>query len=187
MYQGTNWEAWLSQALARAEAITEGTIYTNGSGSGEPDGIMTSATASSVTITTSAKLDYIDLAATIGKLGAGYNVPSECGFLMANASRWYLKSSVLAGPYAFQGTPTPVDFYGYPAYVSDDISAYTATSGKVLGFGNFGFYAIVEKPGMVVQRNPYLYMASGQIGIFASIFRGGGLLQAEAFYYTSGK
>jgi HK97 family phage major capsid protein len=180
MYQGTNWEAWLSQALARAEAVTENTIFTNGTGSGEPEGIMTSATAS-------AKLDYIDLAATIGKLGAGYNVPSECGFLMANASRWYLKSSVLAGPYAFTGTPTPVDFYGYPAYVSDDISAYTATSGKVLGFGNFGFYAIVEKPGMVVQRNPYLYMASGQIGIFASIFRGGGLLQTEAFYYTSGK
>ena len=30
-----------------------------------------------------------------------------------------------------------------------------------------------------------LYMATGQIGIFASIFRGGGVLQAEAFYYLT--
>lgn len=187
MSQQTNWEAWLTQALARAEAVTENTIFTNGTGTGEPEGIMTNATASGVTITTSAKLDYIDLAATIGALGAGYNVPAECGFLMANKSKWYLKSSVLAGPYAFQGTPTPVDFYGYPAYVSDDVSAYTATSGKVFGFGNFNFYGVVEKPGMIIQRNPYLYMATGQIGIFASIFRGGGLLQAEAFYTTNGK
>lgn len=187
MYQGTNWEDWLVKALARAEAVTENTIYTNGTGSGEPEGIMTNATASGVVITTSAKLDYIDLAATIGCLGAGYNVASECGFLMANKTKWYLKSSVLAGPYAFQGTPTPVDFYGYPAYVSDDVAAYTSTSAKVFGFGNFNFYGIVENPGMVIERNPYLYMATGQVGIFASIYRGGGLLQAEAFYTTTGK
>jgi hypothetical protein len=30
-------------------------------------------------------------------------------------------------------------------------------------------------------------MANGQIGIFASIFRGGGLLQAEAIYSVNGK
>jgi predicted phage gp36 major capsid-like protein len=38
---------------------------------------------------------------------------------------------------------------------------------------------------MIVQRNPYLYMGTGQIGIFCSIFRGGGTLQAEAFYYLT--
>ena len=37
----------------------------------------------------------------------------------------------------------------------------------------------------VVQRNPYLYMGTGQVGIFASIFRGGGVLQSEAFYYLT--
>jgi hypothetical protein len=35
---------------------------------------------------------------------------------------------------------------------------------------------------MMVQRNPYLYMATGVIGIFANIFRAFKTLQTEAVY-----
>jgi predicted phage gp36 major capsid-like protein len=34
---------------------------------------------------------------------------------------------------------------------------------------------------MVVSRNPYLYQANGQIGLFAKVRQGGAVLQAEAF------
>jgi predicted phage gp36 major capsid-like protein len=54
-------------------------------------------------------------------------------------------------------------------------------------YGNFNYYGIIEKPGLLIQRNPYLYMANGQIGLFATMFRGGAVLQAEAFYHTVGK
>jgi HK97 family phage major capsid protein len=189
-YNSTNFEQWISEALGRAEAVTENTIFTNGTGSGEPEGVVTNATASAITIKTSAQLNPEDLTAIIGKLNAGYNVPSECGFLMANASKWYIKNAILAGPFAYasnngsQGAP---DFFGYTAYVSDDVTSYTSTSAKVLLFGNMTYYGVIEKPGMMVQRNPYLYMANGQVGIFASIFRGGGILQTEAFYTLTGK
>lgn len=189
MYQSTNWESWFSNALGRSVATTENTMYTSGTGTGEPEGI-TAATASALTIATSAQLNPADLTALIGKLGAGYNVPSECGFVGANASKWYLKNAILSGPFAFTGAnggaPAP-EFFGYPFYVSDDVQSYTATSGVVLYFGNLNYFGVVEKPGIIVQRNPYLYMANGQIGIFASIFRGGGLLQAEAIYSVNGK
>jgi len=125
------------------------------------------------------------MSALIGKLGAGYNVPSECGFLMANATKWYLKGLNQSGPFSFMPTPQGGDFFGYPAYISDDMAPYTTESDKPFLFGNFQMYAVVEKPGMIVQRNPYLYMATGQVGIFAAIFRGGGVLQAEAFYYIN--
>ncbi len=192
MYQSTNFEQWLASALGRAEAVTENTLFTNGTGTGEPEGIAAGSTVTGIAIKTSAQLNPEDLTSIIGKLGAGYNVPSECGFLMANVSKWYLKNAILAGPFAFasnngnQGAP---DFFGYNAYVSDDMPAYTSTTNtdKVLLFGNFSYYGIVEKPGMIVQRNPYLYMINGQIGIFASIFRGGGVLQAEAIYHDVAK
>lgn len=191
MYNQTNWEAWFSQAMARAEAVTENTFTISGTGSSQPEGLAATngSTASSLTIKTSAQLNPEDLTALIGKLGAGYNVPSECGFVGANASKWYLKNAILAGPFAYagsQGTPAP-DFFGYPFYVDDDVQSYTATSGTVLYFGNLRFFGVVEKPGMIIQRNPYLYMANGQVGIFASIFRGSGTLQKEAIYSVAGK
>ena len=190
MYNQTNWESWFTSAMARAEAVTENTFTISGTGSGQPEGLSAGATASALTIKTSAQLNPEDLTALIGKLGAGYNVPSECGFIGANASKWYLKNAILAGPFAYasnngnQGAP---DFFGYNFYTDDDVQSYTATSGVVLYFGNLSYYGMVEKPGMVIQRNPYLYMANGQVGIFASIFRGGGVLQAEAIYSVNGK
>lgn len=184
-YQGTNWESWLTQALARAEAATENAIFTDGTGSGEAEGVLVGATNSSLTLAAVDTITSAELAALIGKLGGGYNVPSECGFLMANSTKWYLKGVVNAGPYAFN-TPAPTaDFFGYPAIVDDDLAPYTTESDKPIVFGNFSYYGVIEKPGMMIQRNPYLYMATGEIGIFASIFRGGGVLQSEAFYYIN--
>jgi HK97 family phage major capsid protein len=186
MYQGTNWESWFSNAMGRAVAGTENTIYTTGTGTGQPEGVLVGATVANTTAVTDVILPS-ELTALIGYLGGGYNVPSECGFLMRNATKWYLKGSggTSVVPFAYVGTPQGGDFFGYPAVVSDDMEDYTTGSSKPVLFGNFNYYGVVEKPGMIVQRNPYLYMANGQVGIFASIFRGGGVLQSEAFYYLT--
>ena len=186
MYNGTNWEAWFTNALGRAVANTENTIYTTGTGTAQPEGIVTGATVANTTATTDVILPS-ELSALIGYLGGGYNVPSESAMLMANKTKWYLKGSggTSAVPFAYVQTPQDGDFFGYKAVIDDDLDPYTTASAKCVVFGNFSYYAVVEKPGMVVQRNPYLYMATGQIGIFASIFRGGGVLQSEAFYYLT--
>ena len=188
MYNGTNWEAWFTNALGRAVANTENTIFTTGTGTAQPEGIVTGATVANTTATTDIILPS-ELSALIGYLGGGYNVPSESAMLMANVTKWYLKGSggTSAVPFAYVQTPQDGDFFGYKAVIDDDLEPYTTASAKCIVFGNFSYYAVVEKPGMVVQRNPYLYMATGQIGIFASIFRGGGVLQSEAFYYLTNK
>lgn len=186
-YQGTNWESWLVNALARAEAVTENTIFTTGTGSSQPEGIVTGATAANTTATTDVILPA-ELTALIGYLGSGYNVQSECGFLMNNATKWYLAGQT-GNPFLYANTPNGSiagdSLLGYKLVVDDDVVTYTTASSKCIVFGNMGFYGVVEKPGMIVQRNPYLYMANGQVGIFASIFRGGGVLQSEAFYYLT--
>lgn len=186
MYQSTNWESWLAGALGRAEATTENTIFTDGTGTSEPEGIVPGSTNSSLTLATVDVIVPSEMTALIGKLGAGYNTgAAECGFLMANVTKWYLRGVTVSGYLAYVGTPDGGEFHGYPGYISDDMDPYTTESAKPLIFGNYSFYGVVEKPGMMIQRNPYLYMANGQIGIFASIFRGGGVLQSEAFYYMN--
>jgi len=186
MYNSTNWESWFAGAMGRAVAGTENTIFTTGTGTSQPEGILTGATVANTTATTDVILPS-ELSALIGYLGGGYNVPSESAMLMANKTKWYLKGSggTSAVPFAYVQTPQDGDFFGYKAVIDDDLDPYTTASAKCVVFGNFSYYAVVEKPGMVVQRNPYLYMATGQIGIFASIFRGGGVLQSEAFYYLT--
>jgi len=188
MYNGTNWEQWFSEALGRSVAGTENTIFTTGTGTSQPEGIVTGATVANTTATTDVILPS-ELAALIGYLGGGYNVPSETAMLMANVTKWYLKGSggTSVVPFAYVPTPQDGDFFGYKAVVNDDLEPYTTASAKCVLFGNFNHFAVVEKPGMIVQRNPYLSMATGQIDIFASIFRGSGVLQSEAFYYLTNK
>lgn len=203
-YQATNFDAWIANAFGRAEATTENTIYTTGTGSGQPLGVNTASGATTGNVvTTSAVLVPGDFTALVGLLGAGYNVDGETGFLMKNATKWYAKGLQTTGFFAFidtpsGGKPTPGDpsgqvgqtgFLGYPAYVSDDMDAYTvaASTGHSLIYGNWNYYGIAERPGMLIQRNPYLYMANGQIALFANIYRGGSTLQQEAFYRTVGK
>lgn len=189
MYQGTNWESHLANALARAEAGTENTIFTTATGTSEPEGVLTGATVANTTATTDIILPG-ELTSLFGYLGAGYNVAGETGLLMSNATKWYLAGQT-GNPFLYQATPAGAQmgdfFHGYKNVVNDALEPYTTASAKCILFGNFNYYGVVEKPGMLVQRNPYLFMGTGQIGIYASIFRGGGVLQSEAFYYLTNK
>lgn len=172
-YQATNWEDYIVQVLARAEAGTENTVATanilDGSGA-----TAASASASSTTLTVA------ELAALVGSLGGGYNVNGEVGFLMKNATKWYLKG-LTGNNFNFLPTPQGGDFFGFPAYVSDDMPAMTSGLYSTV-FGNFQFFAVCERPGMIVERNPYLYMNTGQVALYARIFRGYDVLQSEAIY-----
>ena len=187
MYNSTNWESWFSGALARAVATTENTIFTSGTGTGQPEGVVTGATVANTTATTDVILPA-EFTALLGYLGAGYNVQNECGLLMNNTTKWYLAGQT-GNPFLYQQTPagSPDNLLGYKTVIDDDVEVYTTASAKCIVFGNFNHYAVIEKPGIIVQRNPYLYMGTGQVGIFASIFRGGGVLQSEAFYYLTNK
>lgn len=171
--QNSNWESWIADVLGRTEAGTENAIATanvlDGSGA-------TAATAAGSSTT----LTAAELAALVGSLTNGYAVQGECGFLMKNKTKWYLKG-LTGSNFNFINTPAGADFFGYPAYVSDDMPAMTSGLYSTV-FGNFTYFAVVEKPGMMVQRNPYLYMANGQVGIFANIFRAYDVLQSEAIY-----
>lgn len=177
--KNSNWESWLTNALARAVAVTENTVATTAILSG-----ATAATAAS----SGTAITAAEIARLIGSLSKGYNVQGECGFLMKNATKWYLHGLATgSGPFAFAATPSGSVsmgqgmIFGQPTYVSDDMAAMT-TGLKATLFANFQYFGVLERPGMLVQRNPYLYMANGKIGLFANIYRAFKTLQTEAVY-----
>lgn len=161
--KNSNWESWMTGVLARAEAGTENALATAV--------VLNDATAGSAFASATA-ITVAELARCVGELSNGYAVTGEAGFLMKNGSKWYIKG-------LYTATQRGDEFFGFPAYVSDDMQAMTAGLKSVV-FGNWNYFGVIEKPGMMVQRNPYLYMANGQVGIFASIFRGYDTLQTEA-------
>jgi HK97 family phage major capsid protein len=181
-FQNTNFDSWLASGIARAVATTENTIYTVGSGGGEPQGIRTGATAGTTAGSSLTAIAALDLTYLVGLMPAGYNVASECGFLMRNVTKWITKS-LASLPFPFMSEANTPDFVGYKCYVSDDLQLIgTGSAVGAIIFANFNYYGIAEKPGIVIQRNPYLHMGTGQVDLFCNIFRGGAVLQAEAVY-----
>jgi HK97 family phage major capsid protein len=162
----SNAESWLMNTLARAVAVTENTLATTA--------ILATSTAATAAAAAAA-LTIPEIYRLIGSLGGGYNVNGECGFLTKNSTKWYLKG-VEAVNYQMADI-----LAGYPAYVSDDMAAVTNSARSTL-FANFNYFAVLERPGMSVRRNDFLYMANGQIGLFANIYRGFAGLQALATY-----
>lgn len=165
-YQGTNFDTWLMDALGRAEAKLENTTATTV--------LLAAAQASGITTASATAITIPELAATVGSLGGGYNQAGQVGWLMKNASLWYLKGVFGTNYYNFDG------LMGMPAFISDDMGAVTSAQRSVL-FGNWNLLGVAEKTGMMVQRDPYSRMGYGEVRIFANIFRGYAVLQAEAF------
>jgi len=171
--QNSNWEEYLSNVIGRTVAGSENNVATAI--------VVADATAGSAFASATA-ITEPELARCIGELSNGYAVRSEAGFLTKNGTKWYLKG-IAGNSFAFlptpQGSGIEDGFFGFPSYVSDDMAAMTAGLKSVL-FGNFQYVAVLEKPGVMIQRNPFLYMGSGQVGIFAHYFRAYDVLQSEA-------
>jgi HK97 family phage major capsid protein len=120
-----------------------------------------------------------------------YNVHEEYAangaFLMKTATEGSiraLQATSSAGAFLFQETPQggiwTKTLLQKPLFHSGSMDGIGSAKYPIV-FGDFSMYAIVQREGMVVSRNPYLYQANGQIGLFAKVRQGGAVLQAEAF------
>lgn len=175
-------EAYITSIVARSSAAAENYYCTIGGGSGEPQGIVTGATASGVTTASATAITASELIQLMGKVDSPYHNRNS-GFLMKGATKFYLQS-LTGNPFQFIPTPAGGDFIGYPAFVAPDMGGIASTQKSVL-FGDFSMYAFVERQGVTLSRNPYLYQASGQIGLFVKQRFGGAVLQTLALKYLT--
>ena len=171
--ENSNFEGWLAFRLAQAAAVTENTLNTT---------VLLAAATAGTAAASATALTIAEVERLAGTLGGGYADGSSTGFLMKRATQFYLRGIAYASYQTWATLEGKQQYFGgEPVYISDDMGAMT-TGLRSTCFGNWNYFGRIERPGLMVQRNPYLYMANGQIGIFASMYRGAGVLQAEAFY-----
>lgn len=177
-------EAYIASVVARASAAAENYYCSIGTGTGMPQGIVAGATASGITTASATAITAAELIAMMGKVESPYH-NSSSGFLMKGATKFYLQG-LTGNPFQFINTPAGGDFMSYPAYIAPDMDGLTA-SGKSVVFGDFSMYAFAERQGVTLSRNPYLYQANGQVGLFVKQRFGGAVLQTLAFKYLTQK
>ena len=175
-------EAYISSVVARVSAATENYFCAVGTGTAQPQGIVAGATASGITTAAATAITAQELINMMGTIESPYH-NSNSGFLMKGATKFYLQG-LTGNPFQFIPTPAGGDFLGYPAYVAPDMGGIT-TGQKSVIFGDFSMYAFAERQGMTLSRNPYLYQANGQVGLFMKQRFGGAVLQTLAFKYLS--
>ena len=185
-----NFEGWLSTVWGRTLGLAENYAAFNvaSNGSSKPAsatyGATTTTAVASQTATTATELQ-----------GLIYTMPSAYSDNMVLVMRRSTlgKFRALTGN-VFTYIPTPDGagnvntaaglagyLHGVPVYCTDDLPAQAAAVKHILLL-NPAFYGFVEREGLTVRRNDALYMATGQVGLFARARFGGALLQADAAY-----
>ena len=187
--QAANLESWLAGSFAREAAMAENKYLTSGTGSAQPEGVFAGGTTDAVTLTTDA-FSADDIMSLYGKLNAEYRASPSAGWMMHDASAILLRKLSSTNNWTFGDLYMQIDSEGQeklinkPYYTEANVKQTSDFTDAIL-FGDFWYYAFVESSGLVVTRNPYLYEANGQVGLFARKRFGGAVLQAEAFQMIS--
>jgi HK97 family phage major capsid protein len=182
--EATNLDSFLTDGIGRAWALTENEYVITGNGSGQPQGLLTGGSVGYTFADTNA-IAATEIPSVFWSLGDPYH--DGAVWIMKGATAGHLQS--LTGN-NFQLVPTPymptqmtgdipMNLWGKPVFLSDSMPA-VADNNKSILFANLNYYALVERRGLTISRNPYLYQANGQIGIFCSVRFGGAVLQSEA-------
>lgn len=178
-----NLEALLASQFAREEALTENYYVAVGTGSSQPQGVYVGGTSDAVTSSGSA-ISISALLDLYGALASPYR--PNAAWLAHSGTQLEIRKLRDSNNWAFGDMYMTIDAEGKerlinkPFFTQDDIGR-ASDDGDCLLIGDFSFYAFVERSGLVVTRNPWRKMNTGQVEFFARKRFGGAVLQAEAF------
>jgi HK97 family phage major capsid protein len=158
---------------------------TTGTGSGQPYGVVTDATDSTVTLTTANTYTYAHLIDLKHSVNSEYRRSPQAAFMCNDTQLGYLKqiqddqSRPIWLPSLMPGVD-PDLFDGHPVVINADIAG-AGSSAKTLIFGDFNQYVIREVgPSFSLVRLDELYAATGHVGFVALQRFGGRLLNTAA-------
>jgi len=178
-------ESLVAQTAGVRIGRIEESLFTTGSGSGEPQGAVTASyvgvTASSTTaITIDNVLDLFF------SLDPAYKQSTGCAFMCHSSVLSALSKlrgsdghPVLSNNYNQADGRVPM-ILGYPVIINQNMASTIGAGAKVLLFGDFSSYLVRDVAGdggLTIVRQSETYATSGQIG-WVAIHRSGGLLLA---------
>lgn len=189
-----NLDGFLQNQIVWAQATLENTWFFTGTGTGQPQGVVTGGTLG-VTTAGSGAITAAEVVSLAYSLGDRYSdnacmvmARSTLGYLRGLSGNWFqLQNTPLGQPAPRAGGNEGVSsesIMGVPVYQTSAVAAIAASAKTIVMFDP-AQYVILENGGLVVSRNPWLYQATGQVGIFSHFRVGGALLLSEAAYYLA--
>jgi HK97 family phage major capsid protein len=176
---------------------TQNALFTTGTGTGQPTGIITAASVGKVGTTgqtlTIIYDDLVDLADSVdeGHLGMPSSEPGlpqpAVGWMMPQSMRKVVRKlkdtngRPIWTPGRIEGKVTqPAQLLDYPVYINNDMAA-PAANAKTVAFGNLGSYTVRDALDVVMFRfDDSAFTSKGQVGFVAFARAGGNLLDAGA-------
>jgi HK97 family phage major capsid protein len=164
-------DAFLAREFGERIGVLENTAYIKGTGTGQPQGLLSSNTASNITTVTAAvgnttTFSYSALVTAIFSLPKQYR--DNASFIVndASARNLYLMLDTQNRPLwnVNVASTGPDTFLGYPIYTDPDIPAPGVGNISVL-FGDWRrTYMVRRVTGFGIQRQNELHSDSGQVG-----------------------
>jgi len=156
---------FLTQEAARMIGRAEWSAYAVGTGSGQPQGIVTGATVGKTTASTSA-ITQDELLDTLYSLGAQYRPNSV--WLMHSTTLATVRKLNSSAPdsdpvWAPGRAGQPDTVVGRPVFANDNIATIEADA-KVAVLVDLAGFMVVQEPAVTVRRLNELYAGSGEIG-----------------------
>lgn len=184
-------EAFVRNRLAQRLGRITNTGYTVGTGSAQPNGLITAATTGVTAAAASSQVTavtYASLVDLIHSVDPAYRNMNNCGFMMNDASVKVIRKVVdsqsrpIFVPGYETGVPggAPDTLLGHKVTVNQDM-AVMAAGAKSIAFGDFSTYYIRDAMSMEMFRfTDSVYTKLGQVGFLAWLRSGGNLLDVGA-------
>lgn len=154
----------LAPDAAQSFAATENNYFVVGTGSAQPQGVLTGASLGKTAASATA-ITFDEIYDLIGSLFYGYRANAK--FLMNDATLTVVrKLKDSNGQYLWQPSNQagqPDRLAGYPVYVLNTMPTI-ATGNKTILFGDLSYFWIADIGQMTMQRLNELYAANGQVG-----------------------
>jgi HK97 family phage major capsid protein len=180
---GVNLEQFLGESLGERIGRAQSAHFMTGSGSGEPQGVITAAsTTSAGSATAIAASDLVNL---VRDVDPAYLDNSDSVAFVMHKSIWAAIRKLADSQGRFLvgdlGGGAPPQLLGYPVYLTNDMDSTIASTKKSVLFGNFKHYAIRDVNSLVVSQSSERFFEFALTAFLALQRTDAKVLQAAAF------
>jgi HK97 family phage major capsid protein len=166
-----NLEQYFTNIMAKRFGRAMNTSCTTGSGSSQPQGVVTGSTLGKTAAATTAITfqEIIDLKHSVDP---EYRMGPSSGFMLHDVVLAYLKKlSIGSGdarplwqPSYVVGEPDTIDGSRY--WINQGMDSSINAASKLILYGDFSTYLIRQVQGMEIKRNDALYMNTDEVGFY---------------------
>lgn len=189
-------EGFIRQRLVTRLGRVTNTYFTTGTGTAQPNGIVTAAASGKVG-TTGQTLTVIfdDLVDLVHSIDPAYRALGNCRFMMNDSSLKVIRKlkdsqgrPIFLPGYDGLGGSMPDTILGYPVTINQDVAVMAANAKSIL-FGDFTYYKIRDAMDIQMFRfDDSAYIKLGQVGFLAWMRSGGNFVDvggAVKYYANS--